>query len=279
MVRSRRRGGRRHKVRNLKRICIARAGGPRGGLRAFVGVNDDICATLRGVDGVPDVHSQLSSCVMEDLGSSDCLTSCSGAAAPSSAEDGVVAASCAQAARGSERMTVEALMSGDGSVDSSGLCALAGGFYGSPQALAPHAMFAAMELDDELFEGFPEAKVQLRTYAVSGTAVAKRRVAVPLCTVPETPLTRLWRATTRSKYVRAYVSGWLRLRPGVAVIIGRVGARAASSELRALYCVGTDAVWNSYSQYGCLGGALLNGAFALAGEDAAAAVKLVVDEQ
>eukprot|EP00171_Calliarthron_tuberculosum_P021033 IDg21033t1 len=46
-----------------------------------------------------------------------------------------------------------------------------------------------------------------------------------------------------------------------------------------MYCGDADAVWVSSNKYGCLAGALLNGAFALAGEDAAAAVGLIVDEQ
>eukprot|EP00171_Calliarthron_tuberculosum_P022146 IDg22146t1 len=201
------------------------------------------------------------------------------AAAPLSDAAGVVAAASSRdgSALDAQRIDVEALMGRDGSIDSKGLCAEVGVIYGSPQAVAPHAMFEPIDIDAFLFDGAHESALRLRTYAVCGARDAKRVCTVPPCTVPRTPLTRRWRGVPRREYVCAYVHGWLLMDTGVAVVVGRIGARKPTPLLRNMYCGRSSAVYATTPSYGCLDGSLLNGVFALAGEEVAGSVKNVVD--
>eukprot|EP00171_Calliarthron_tuberculosum_P023018 IDg23018t1 len=201
------------------------------------------------------------------------------AAVPSSDAAGVVAAAFARDGGASvmHRVDVEAVMGGDGSVDSKGLCAEVGHLYGSPQAVAPHALFEPIEIDALLFDGAPASVLRLRTYAVSGARKTKRATTVPSCTVPRTPLTRQWRDASRGEYVCSYVREWLLMHTGVAVVIGHIGARAPVSMLREMHYGDINAVFAKSPSYGCLDGALINGVFSRAGRQAAELVQKVLD--
>eukprot|EP00171_Calliarthron_tuberculosum_P008267 IDg8267t1 len=84
---------------------------------------------------------------------------------------------------------VEAVIAGDGSVDSNGLCAERGHFYSSRQSIAPHAMFKPNELDAQLFAGTMSEIDKFRTYFVPGESDNKLLSCLPSCTAPRTPYT------------------------------------------------------------------------------------------
>eukprot|EP00171_Calliarthron_tuberculosum_P023333 IDg23333t1 len=189
------------------------------------------------------------------------------AAAPRSVAAGVDAAASAQngVPRSDQRVCIEAIMGGDGTVDSKGLCAEIGLLYGSAQAIAPHAMFSPIHLDAQLFDGAPASALKLRTYAVLGTRIYSRSSQVPACTVPQTPFTRKWDSVPRSEFVCEYVRGWLLLYKGVAVVVSRIGARAPSKKIVNMHCGTAAAVLATSESNGCLDGALVNGVLAKAG--------------
>ena len=175
-----------------------------------------------------------------------------------------------------ERISVEVLVGGDGSIHHERGKMRAGTVWAASQARASRALFFQIDWDIEVCDGLPSPPFSLPTFNVPGMAAAKYDEDSPVCVVPAPPQYSTRSGLVRVRWIAHHLRCFLDDHPGVAVILFRIGARGPIALSSGEYSDPPFILWRTTSVLGCVDVSLLNAVGCLLGAEAASAAAVIL---
>eukprot|EP00171_Calliarthron_tuberculosum_P015200 IDg15200t1 len=159
-------------------------------------------------------------------------------------------------------MAIEAIIMGDGSKDAVGCCFEKYQVHASGQARCAHENFYAIHWEVDIFDGARDEAITLPAYALSG---GTHKGQVPNCTIQAKGFSPECAMFSRADRVAAVVHSFLKMYPGVVVVLQSVGARGPSPGLYGMRIAGASRICITSKTHDCVQAAILNGLDALWG--------------